>query len=86
MPGSRKILTVHSPVVPSTLDALLTGVEEALTQHGADRVWIDSTWSPDLVVMAEFAVPEVRPAVQDLVGQPGEAADAVDAVAIPQPR
>ena len=83
MPGPRKILTVHSPLVPATIDALLTGVEEALTRSGASRVWIDATWSPDLVVMADFAVPQVRPSVE--VGG-DQLVDATDVVAIPQPR
>lgn len=82
MAGSRKILTLHTPVVPSTLDALLTGVEEALTQGGASRVWIDATWSPDLVVMADFGVPLVRPAVDDLEAE----LDASVGVTVPQPR
>lgn len=84
MPGARKVLTVHSPLVPSTLDALLTGVEEALTDNGASRVWIDSTLSPDLVVMADFAVPQVRPADEDLERAVADATPSE--VSIPQPR
>ena len=83
MPGPRKILTVHSPIVPSTLDALLTGVEEALNQAGASRVWIDATWSPDLAVMADFAVPQVQPAAADPAGA---VVDAAEVVSVPQPR
>ena len=83
MPGPRKILTVHSPLVPSTVDALLTGIEEALTRSGASRVWIDATWSPDLAVMADFAVPTVRRAAED----PAEdALDPAAAVSVPRPR
>jgi len=83
LPGPRKILTVHSPLVPSTVDALLTGIEEALTRSGASRVWIDATWSPDLAVMADFAVPHVRPAAGELAGA---SADAAEVVSVPRPR
>ena len=55
MAGTRKIVTVHSPVPEAALNALLTGIEDALHSSGASRVWIDGTWSPDMVVMADFA-------------------------------
>ena len=55
MPEPRRILTLHSPIPPTVLDALLTAVETSLRRAGASRVWIDSHRSPDLLVMAEVA-------------------------------
>lgn len=55
MPEPRRILTLHSPIPPTLLDGLLTAVETSLRRSGASRVWIDSNWSPDLLVMAELA-------------------------------
>ena len=77
MPEPRRILTLHSPIPPQVLDDLLTGVENALRRSGATRVWIDSHWSPDLLVMAELAAADVAIVT--------EAATEGDA-AVPQPR
>ena len=63
MPEPRRILTVHSPVPPKLLDDLLTAVESTLHRVGADRVWIDADWSPDLTVMAEMSETSASAAV-----------------------
>ena len=54
VPVNRRILTVHSPVPPGVLDDLLSSIETALVRSGATRVWLDTRWSPALVVMAEL--------------------------------
>lgn len=71
MNGSRRVLTVHSPVPPAALDELLTAVEAALLRAGATRVWIDSRFLPELVVMADFADDQLERPVVVAVGDEG---------------
>jgi hypothetical protein len=71
--GSRRILTVHSPVPPAALDDLLTAVEAALERSGATRIWIDARFVPELVVMAEFAGDQLEKPVVVPVGDEGAA-------------
>ncbi|GGO69396.1 hypothetical protein [Nocardioides deserti] len=48
------VLTMHRQIPHELVDTVLTGVEAALLDAGASRVWIDSSVSPDAVVMAEL--------------------------------
>jgi hypothetical protein len=54
MPAIHRVLTVHAEIDVSVQLALLDAVEEALHDHGVERVWIDSGSRPDLLVLAEF--------------------------------
>ena len=73
---TRRILTLHGPVGKSVLDEVLSSVEQALADVGAEKIWIDPTSTPDLTVLADFPesathgkVPAPRAAVDGDAGR-----------------
>ncbi len=51
---TRRILTLHAPVGKTVLDDVLSSLEHALVEVGAEKVWIDPASTADLTVLADF--------------------------------
>jgi hypothetical protein len=60
VPHECHVLTLQADLPHSLRDKLLTAVEQVLTDEGACRIWIDTTVSRHVAVVAEL--PDTSPA------------------------
>ena len=54
MTNIHRVLTIDTNVADRVRSALLDSIETVLSDHGAERIWIDPAQQHSLVVLAEF--------------------------------